>query len=269
MTKTQCVKANADGQALRLDGKLTEARAQLEACGDPTCPAMVVEDCVQRLKDLERAQPTIVFDVKDATGADVSAVRVSVDGQMLVEKLDGAAIRIDVGEHVFTFTPASGPPVTRHLVIKEGEKDRRERVLLGGESPAPAATTPQPSAGSSLSTRKLVGLLTGGAGVAGILLGSVYGLETFSAVSQQKSDCPLASGCANARDQALAQAEHATVTTDGAVSTASFIVGGALVAAGAYLFFAGPSAPPHATTGLTVVPSAGPGSGAILVHGTF
>ena len=84
LTKDQCIDANGKGQELRREGSFAAARLQLRQCATPSCPAMVRDDCTRRLDELESAQPTILFDVKDATGTDLIDVRVSVDGQPLV-----------------------------------------------------------------------------------------------------------------------------------------------------------------------------------------
>src|ERR1019366_8465548 len=105
---------------------------------------MVRDACTKRLDELEKAQPTIIFRAKDASGQDVSAVKVTVDGRPLADKLDGTALPVDPGDHVFTFTTADQPPVTKTFVIGSGEKERREPVIFGG---APASPTPaQPTA---------------------------------------------------------------------------------------------------------------------------
>jgi hypothetical protein len=141
MSKEQCVDANTRGQHLRTDGKLSEAREQLRQCGDPSCPAIVRDDCARRLDDLDRVQPTIAFEVKDPSGADVSAVKVTMDGKLLTERLDGKPLPVDVGERFFTFEVDGQPPVTltRTLVLTEGEKGRRERIVLGGGTASASA----------------------------------------------------------------------------------------------------------------------------------
>src|SRR5580658_2892107 len=77
MTKDQCVDANTEGQNLRLDGRFVLARERFGACSIPSCPVMIREDCTRRLRELDGAQPTIVFDV---VGAVPSSVQVTVDG---------------------------------------------------------------------------------------------------------------------------------------------------------------------------------------------
>jgi hypothetical protein len=269
VTKAQCIKANVDGQNLRLDGKLADARVQLRLCSDPQCPAIVRRDCSSRLADLEAAQPTVVFEARDGAGNDLGAVTVTMDGLPLVDRLDGTPLDVAPGQHEFTFTVANQPPATRQLIIKEGEKGRRERIVIGTAPPvivaAPVAPVAPDHAG--LGPGKLAGIIVGGAGVAGVAVGAVFGLLTASAISAQKSDCPGNGVCPR---YAQAASDHSTGTTDGTVSTAAFIAGGALIATGAVLFFtAHRQREPSATRGVVVAPSVGPGGGGMLLKGTF
>ena len=116
---------------------------------------MVRDDCARRLDELGQVQPTIVFDAKDASGRDVAAVKVTVDGRPLAEKLDGAALAVDPGEHTFVFTVAGGALVTQTFVIREGQKARYERIVLGGPASgqqipvAPTAAIPASSLASA------------------------------------------------------------------------------------------------------------------------
>jgi hypothetical protein len=163
MTKDQCINANAKAQDLRRDGRLSAARDELRSCSNPSCPAIVRDDCTRRLDELDKAQPTIAFEVKDAFGADLSVVKVSVDGRPLTERLDGSALPVDIGQHVFVFEVAGQRPGIRTLVLTEGEKGRRERVIIGAatrlapapptlgvRAPAPAGRDQAPSASTSL-----------------------------------------------------------------------------------------------------------------------
>jgi hypothetical protein len=291
VTKAQCIEANTKGQDLRRDGNLAAARDVFRTCAVPSCPALLRDDCTRRIDEIERVQPTIVFDAKDASGRDVSVVKVTIDGKPLTDRLAGTPLQVDPGEHVFAFQVPGQAPVTQTFIIKENERDRRERVVLGG--PAPGSSIPSPasratgssadaatavaSPGSSssgelpshgaMSTRKILGLTAAGVGVAGVAVGSVFGLMTRSEISQQKSDCASPTQCSNPTGAASA---HSTGSSDGAISTVAFIAGGALLAAGAVLFFTGGHAPdPTATTGLVVTPSVGPGGGGLSLKGGF
>lgn len=273
VTKDQCIDANGEGQALRHDGKFAQARREFETCGDPSCPRIVRDDCAQRLKDLDRVQPTIVFDVRDSGGVVVSAARVSVDGRPLAERVDGAPLRVDPGQHTFTFSADGVQPVTRVLMVKEGETDRRESIALGPLTPPDSGEvppTPLESARASrpgIGTRRLLGLTAGGVGVVGLAVGGIFGFVALSAANRQRTDCASEGACAS-RLNALS--DHATAQTDGNASTVAFVAGGVLVAAGATLFFtsAGRTAAgvPSATSGRArpprgwvVVPMVGPG----------
>jgi hypothetical protein len=260
VSKAECVKANADAQKERLDGRLTAAREKLEACADSSCPALVRDDCTKRLDEIDHVQPTLVFEVKDPSGSDVSAVRVTVDGEVLTDKLVGKALRVDPGEHVFIFNVEGASPVTRTFVVNEGEKDRRERIELGAHLAVPASAPADGGPGRGIGTQRILALSAAGMGIVAVGIGSVFGVLSTSAASRQQSDCASAASCTN-HSQALS--DHSTAASDGAIATASFIAGGALLAAGAALFFmTGRTADPTAGRVL-VTPSVGPGTAGI------
>jgi hypothetical protein len=280
MTKDQCLDANGKGQELRREHKLSEAREQLRACANPACPAMLRDDCTKRLDELERAQPSIVFDAKDGAGRDLSAVKVTVDGRPLAQKLDGTALQVDPGEHVFLFTAPDQPPVTQTFVLKEGDTERRERIVLAPlpvaapapQAPAESAPPSTPPAGGEVSahgmgTQKILGLVAGGAGVAGLAVGSIFGVMTLSEASQQGTDCASATSCAR---YSQAASDHSTGVTDRTISTVGFVAGGALLVGGAVLFFTAPHASePSAAARMLLVPGVGPGGGGMLLRGEF
>jgi hypothetical protein len=260
VTKADCVKANADAQTLRLKGLFGGARDKLTLCADPTCPGIVRDDCTQRLDELEHVQPTVVFEAKDSQGADVLSVSVTVDGQPLTDKLSGTALRVDPGEHTFTFRAEGRSSITRTFVIHEGEKDRRERV----EFPVLAMAAP-PATGSAehgLGTQRVLALTSGGLAVAGVVVGSIFGVLSTSAASRQDTDCASPTSCLN---HAQALSDHSTAATDGGVSTAAFVLAGVFLAAGVTLFFLPSKSASEQRAGHVVVtPSVGPGSASLL-----
>lgn len=276
-SKKQCVEANDASQPLRRAGKLAAAREQLRVCVDPACPALVRSDCTRMMDDLERAQPTVVFDVKDDAGNDLTDVKVTVDGSALTDKLTGTALQADPGQHVFTFEAAGKPAVSRTLVLHEGEKDRHERITIGSAAAEPAAVTPgtsSPAAESpspqapatGLGTQRWIGIALGGAGVVGVAVGGIFGALALSAKNAQSRDCASATSC-QSYQQALS--DHSSVSTDGTISTVAFVAGGALLAAGAVLFFTGASSSPVQASGLVVLPGGGPGTAGITMRAAF
>jgi hypothetical protein len=294
-TSDRCVDANTHAQLLRRSGKLAAAREELRSCADPGCPSMVRDDCTQRLDDLGRLQPTIVFDAKDGAGGDVVAVSVSVDGHLLTDKLDGSPVEVDPGPHTFEFEVVGQPKVTRTLVLKEGEKQRVERVVVvpapspaapsaaastgARTSPAPdsaqhaaSAAAPTEAAGASadrgISVRSAAGLALTTVGVGGIVAGAVYGLLARSAWNKAQAECNPTNCPASTRPEA--QSNRETAVSQGTVSTVGFIAGGACLAGGVLLFLVSPSSSARPRTGaLRVTPALGPRAASFELQGEF
>jgi hypothetical protein len=262
-TKDQCIAANGQAQALRRAGKFAQARVQLATCVDPHCPKLVSADCASRLDELDRAQPTVLFDVKDAAGHDLASVRLDIDGQPSTAPLDGTAIAVDPGQHTFHFEAEGQPPATEMLVIQEQEKGRREHVTLG--TPAVASSTPTstesvPPPPQGRAVRRTVGLVVGGVGVAGVAAGAVFGILASSAKSNYEAHCGSSIQQPAGACDPTGISGHQDASTKATLSTAFFIGGGALAAAGAVLFFTAPKA--AATT-------VGVGPGSVTLAGRF
>jgi hypothetical protein len=65
-----------------------------------------------------------------------------MDGVQLAERLDGIALAVDPGEHAFTFSSAGQPEIRKSFVIRQGDKDRHERIAFG---PPPGLAAPPPA----------------------------------------------------------------------------------------------------------------------------
>jgi hypothetical protein len=289
MTKDQCVDDNGKAQELRREGKLSAAREQLRACANLSCPTLVRDDCNERLDELERAQPTIAFEVKTSAGADLIHVRVSVDGEPLVDHLDGKPMNVDPGAHLFKFEMTDQPSVARRFVLTEGEKGRRERIIIIAPishrptvtvvvPPPPQETSVLPAADASslmtehssvgdTGTQQIFAVVAGGVGVAGIAVGSVFGLLAGAASSQQRSDCPSSIVCPH---HATAISDHSAMITDATIANVGFIGGGALLATAAVLFFsAGDGSPERPSRSLALTPSVGVAFASLSFDGRF
>lgn len=276
MTTDACISANTKAQELRRDGKLAAARAELNRCVSRQCPGMVRNDCVRRLDEVDRIQPTLVFSAKDGDGNDVVAVKVSIDGQPLTRQLDGSALAVDPGTHTFTFELAGQPPVSRQLVVHESEKERLESVEIGspsGHAPSktaapttttPLVSTPPPSDSHAGQAQRLSGFVLGGVGIAGLATGGVLGLMAMSAWNRLKNEC--GSVCPPANHSA-AVSDHGKAVTFGNVSTAAFAAGGALFVLGGVLVLTAPHAP--SGTAWSVSPRVGPGVADLTLKGEF
>jgi serine/threonine-protein kinase len=262
VSKGDCVDANARAQDLRREGRLALAREQLRLCADPACPALVRSDCVQLRGELDAVQPAVVFDAKSPSGADVFDVRVSIDGELVAKVLDGKPLRVDPGLHIFSFATQGSPTLFEKITVAEGETLRREHVVFGNQ---PDLVESPSSAG--LGRQQVAGIAVGGAGVVGLGLGTLFGVLAASAWSNAKSACGGNPG--QCTDVASGAAYHGTMETDGAISTASFIVGGALLAGGALLYFTANPRGHDVGRVASVSPSCGPGQLGLDLRGAF
>lgn len=276
-TKEQCIAANDAAQDLRRAGKLGKAREQLVVCVSATCPAVVRSDCTERLDEVDKATPTIAFDVKDAAGNDVSGVSVTMDGVLLTKTLGGAAIPVDPGQHQFRFEAPGGVSVEKAILVHEAEKDRHERVVLGtaaGQAPAPAPApatpasaasnapplTSEPSPPSDGSTQRLMGIVAAGAGFAGLVVGGIFGM-----VSKSTYDNALQNECGGGPNTCSTQgaSDGQTAHSQAMVSTVAFVAGGVLLAGGAALYFTAP------TGKVAVAPTVGRGEAGLGLSGAW
>jgi hypothetical protein len=255
-----CIAASENEVALRKEQHLKEALKQLVACGDPSCPAVIRAECNRRTIAINAAIPTIVLAATDPAGGDLAAVTVTVDGAPFASSLDGRSLAIDPGSHTVRFESPGREPVEKTLIVREGEKERHLNVVL---TPAAAA------AGSSTwSTSKTLALVSGGVGLIGIGVGAAFGAMASSEWSTQQKDCGSSAACPN---HPGAVSAHDSTETDGAVSTAMFVVGAAGVAGALILWFTAPKAEkrPAAPLALHFLPSVGPGGAGMTLGGTF
>jgi hypothetical protein len=242
---SDCLMAAETSLKLRAEHKLRLTRTQLLVCSSSSCPGEVRQECMRRIDEVNAASPTIVLAVKDRAGRDLSTVRVSVDGQVVAERLDGSALPIDPGPHEFTFEASGVPPVTDTVILHEGEKDRRETVTLAVGTPAPAsadgsdgalgADGSRPGTAGAGKTQRVVGLVAGAVGVAGLAAGGVFGVLASSSWKTAQRECPDHTGCSS---QAMTDRSHAV--TDATVATVGFIAGGVLLASGLTLYLSAP-----------------------------
>ncbi len=244
----------ASDASLKLDGahKLRAERVQLLICASASCPNEIRKECVRRVDDVNQAIPSIVFEAKDSAGRDLIAVKVTMDGELLADRLDGTALGIDPGEHKFVFEMAGQPPIEKQFVVRESQKNRHELITFEQSgapqppptavpalSPAPsAATTPTPVSpasserSSSLGAQRVAALIVGGIGVVGVGIGSVFGIEAISKKSDANSVCSGATCSTQDGSSRWSDAKSA-----GNISTVAFIVGGVGLAGGAALWF--------------------------------
>lgn len=158
-----------------------------------------------------------------------------------------------------TSARVSGPGLTR-IVVPDSAAPPSGASSGATATAAPASASPSADTGTSASLGgfQIAGIVTGAAGVVGLGVGTYFALDASSLKS--KADCGATCTTAGSRtlDDARASAN---------LATASFIAGGALVAAGALLFVLGPRPETKSSTSASLAPLVGPG--AIGLAGAF
>jgi hypothetical protein len=277
--KAACLAASNKAQELRDAHKLLEARDQLHICAQQVCPGVVSKDCLTWLDAVEQSLPSVVVSAKDPSGRDLFDVKVTADGQPLTAKLAGDAVAMNPGPHAFHFEAADGSVLDQQVLVREGLKNQNIAVVLGkaaavpaaGAAPAGATPGAQPDAtpaaeGGGGIPWHTVGWITGGVGVAGIALGSIFGIMAMG--DKNGAHCDASGAC---DPSGLSSANSAAT-----VSTVGFIAGGVLLAGGAALVLFGPSdgapaaaAPATGGATLKVAPLVGSRDAGLVLGGSW
>jgi hypothetical protein len=182
-SKEQCVAAYDGGQKLRAAGKLVETRAEFLTCAADDCPALIHDDCIRWLREIEPAVPTLIPSVRMRDGRDVSAARVYVDGQLALTHVDGAPVALDAGEHVLRVEVAGAPPVERRIVVNEGERSRIVYFTIDGPAPIVGRLPPRRGGFSPWV------FILGGTGAALLAGGGVVDGLAWADLAHDRSSC--------------------------------------------------------------------------------
>jgi hypothetical protein len=248
-TVSECLDASSASLKAGNEHKLRAERAALLRCASASCPSEVRKECSRRVDEVNAAMPTLVFEAKDENGNDLSAVKVLLDGQPFASRLDGSALPVDPGEHTFLLETDGYPALSKKLVIRESEKDRRESIRFGNAPTEPAAAAgakesnkaPEPASApgeerQGMPGQKIAALTVGAVGVVALGVGGAFGLSALSKKSSAQQVCP--DQCADTNGQ---DAWHRAKSA-GNLSTIFFVAGGVGVAAAATLWFTAPHA---------------------------
>ena len=205
------------GRTLALLGRLVEAQeAFLSVARIPVRPEETAQSAAAR-RDSERLAgemrtriPSLTINV---SGVPVDTVAVTVDGAAVPTQALAAPRFVDPGAHVVSARSTTGGTAETRVDLKEGESRTVElTIVFKGAAPAPPPgaspstlwsppapiATPSHSSGG-MSTLRVLGLVSGGVGVVGIGLGSVFGVMAGSASSSQQSACPSPTNCSTTR----------------------------------------------------------------------
>ena len=211
--KQACIDEHGQGQDEKEQGHITLARRHFTTCAQATCPPLVRDDCARLLDEVDRAQPSISFSARDASGKDLPDTSVFVDGVLMISRLDGFWHEIDPGMHVVRFEHG-GRHQEQHIVVGAGEKGR---VVIGAFEEAKVAP---PERSRAAPARRLWPTLALGASAAIVVVGGALIVTGFTRVpdncSVTKHECAAPPG-----DEAFRDASRAMK-----LSNAGWAIGG-------------------------------------------
>jgi hypothetical protein len=236
-TKLECISAATEGQTLRADGKLLEAREQIRMCARDVCPAIVKSHCARWLGELDERIPSVVVRAQDSGGGDLLDARIAIDRN--AAKLDGHPVELDPGDHLVALDTASGVHIEGRVLLVEGEKARvlvlqvpvapaqeTVRTIASGAAPLPVAAAPFEHAAASPSRESFrvpIGAwVLGAVAVASAGSAVYFGVQAQSVVDSLKRP-PSEGGCS----PFCTAAQTGPGRTDAAWMYASIGVGGA------------------------------------------
>jgi hypothetical protein len=119
-----CMAAYKKGAQLTREAKFHAAKDSMSLCTKLTCSAALRKECMARVEQLTADAPTLVPEVTDDRGRPVTDVRITMDGKPWVAKVDGRAMPVDPGLHVFTFEARGVVFARERMVVLQGQRNR-------------------------------------------------------------------------------------------------------------------------------------------------
>ena len=177
-----------------------------------------------RADKLERVVPRIVVRVEAQRGGE--GVAITLDGQTIASDAAGSPIPLDPGDHHVIAAIAGRVPFETSLSLASGDNvtvvvPPLDPLPIPGREPSPPAAPPRANGA------RIAGISAGAAGLVGIGVGIVFGLEALDKNAQAANACPT-NQCASQGPVDLTN-EARTARTEEIVLLS---VGGALSAAG-------------------------------------
>jgi hypothetical protein len=137
--KHACMAAREAAQAQQQAGHLRAASEQFATCATRACGPALLQQCTLAFEQLESDIPTVVPRVTD--NADGAAIQVQMDGQVLVQRVDGQPVAVDPGLHEFSFSGPHGVFASRKVMIAQGVHELEIPVSMHEGAP-PSVETP-------------------------------------------------------------------------------------------------------------------------------
>jgi hypothetical protein len=232
------------------------------------------QDRVQYAKErIAAVEPRLSrLKIELAPGADAPGLEISLDGKVVGRATLGVAIPVDPGPHEIAALAPGKRPFKSTAVAPEGPGKVAVLIPALEDAPAEAAAPAAPVAvgasptadrpASDGKTQRTVAYVLGGAGIVGIGLGAVFGLNAISKNDESNENGCVGNDCTPDAAELRKDAQSA-----GTISTVAFALGGAALAGGVVLLLTAPHGKSESAPTARV--SIGPGGGRIELGTVF
>jgi hypothetical protein len=200
--KAACLAAHEDATTLLTQKKPHAAYDKFVACARSECPIVVRKECGDQLAAVEKDAPTVALEARDEAGSDTAAVKVTMDGTPLAERLTGSAVDVEPGEHVFRFERADGKAIEQKILVVEGDKNRKVVADFASLVPRPppnaaAGGERRPVPPREAKKIPVLAYVAGGVGIVGLGGFALFALTGKGAEKDLASSCNP--NCTNAQ----------------------------------------------------------------------
>jgi hypothetical protein len=199
--KLACARSFEQSQRLRNESHYVAASDEVLKCANLSCGEALFNECTKIFGELQTATPSVVFAARDSAGNELTNVAVAIDGKPNNSVLDGKPVRVDPGNHEFSFSSNGFMATEQVFLIRAGEQFRPLSVVLlrarPRPGPEPQATSQSASENGAPGSAPLASYVLGGVGVLGLgaFVGfRVAGSNSFDALSRDcKPTCSTSS----------------------------------------------------------------------------
>jgi hypothetical protein len=181
-----------------------------------------------------------------------AGIEIQIDGQPLDAAVIGTAIPVDPGTHTVMVRRADASSST---TVKAPRGPLTVTIELAAPVAPAAPAAPPPPPASGWNAQRIAGVSIGVMGLAGVVVGSIFGVQAISGKAAD-GHCDELNHC----DSIGAPLRRDGIRA-GNISTVTFLIGGLALAGGVTLIITAPSkarlqAGPRAALGLTLGPAA-------------
>jgi hypothetical protein len=142
-------------------------------------------------------------------------------------------------------------------------------VLEDEKSPTPPGPAEDPNLGNG---QRTLGLVAGGVGIAGIAVGSIFGLVAIGKKNDVKTACQQGGGSYPSTcgaPQGSQDNDNSAAKSNATISTIGFVAGGIFLVGGTVLYFTAPRAKSASAAQIHLAPSVAPGYEGVALGGKF